>query len=324
MHTKWQKMEERIADSKEEPGSEICINSLLVSERDLSLLASKLGREWRGFLRSELEIKQCEIEHVESECSLPVAEKIFRLLKLWRSKKKDGSTVQCLVSHLQHFEYTSDTWGFLTERNATAETKVVSEVPSTSTPDRLSPYDTAIALGVGTRELPRFCFVAEVIENVDVRGLEETMSVSKGTKIDIVDKMTASLFYLGRDKDGHLFHIPKEICTRIPINSPVLWENSWFHEGLCREHLNDSFKNTKVGTFVIRPASQKGNFAISVKAHANILNFIIECTLTGYKVSNDTFYSLTDLISSFSGEPIYSTHEGKVYLRRPLPKAELP
>ncbi|XP_071838828.1 uncharacterized protein [Apostichopus japonicus] len=295
----------------------------LVSDSDLSRLAPKLGREWRSFLRSELEIFHHDIEHIESDTNLTVTEKIFRLLKLWKSKRKTKATIHCLIGHLEKFDYGLETYLFLTERQTTENEEDDEEGReihrSSSTME--TPYDIANDVtGVSNKVVPRYWFVVEVIEKTEVQGFEETLTFEKGTKLDIIDKLTGSTSYLARDKDGHVFHILKKACSRLPIHSPVLWENDWFHEEISRGQLDDIFRETDVGTFVIRNSSEVGHFAISVKAYRNVLNFKINCTHTGYQMNNNMFYSLTDLISAYSGIPIYSTQEGKLYLRNALPK----
>ncbi|KAJ8043541.1 Tyrosine-protein kinase FRK [Holothuria leucospilota] len=293
-----------------------------VSDAALSKLAPRLGKDWRAFMRGELWINQWNIEEVENEPCLPIAERIYRLLRLWKNTSEERPTISCLIRHLESFGYSTDTWDFLKEcrlSTASTDTGVSLSESTTSLPDPEEPYNLANS-GINKTFVPQFCYVVETTENANLHSFQGALYFPEGTKFDVIDLSRTNVL-LARDIGGNIVHIPREICRRVPFHSPVLWENGWFHEEVIRTQLEKIFSPYDKGAFLIRESSENGYLAISVKGASGVKNFKIKCTQTGYIVDDDKhFCSLTDLINFYKGIWIFTTEDGRLFLGDYVPK----
>lgn len=281
----------------------------VVSDAALSKLAPRLGKDWRAFLRGELWINQMNIEEIESEPNLPVAERIYRLLRLWKTTSGEAPTVSCLLRHLKSFGYSIDTWEVLTKDESDFENTKKLPEPQ---------YHNA--QGGANKDVVEFCHVVETTEDLNLPGFRETLNYPKETKLDVVD-VTRTNVYLARDIEGNIVHMPREKCRPVQFHTPILWENCWFHEEVTRSQLKRLFSPYEKGTFMIRESSENGFFALSVKDTSDVKSFRIKCTETGYILSDKRhFYSLTDLINCYKGTWIFTTEEGRLFLRDCIPK----
>lgn len=74
-------------------------SSILVKEKQLMILARTIGRSWREIGRLALDIPSVKLEQIEEDHSLHV-ERVFAMLRLWRTCQKEKATAAHLHSQL--------------------------------------------------------------------------------------------------------------------------------------------------------------------------------------------------------------------------------
>ncbi|XP_035813602.2 uncharacterized protein zgc:174906 [Amphiprion ocellaris] len=87
------------------PAKNICKNaSSLVKEKQLMSVARAIGRSWREIGRLALDIPSVKLEQIEEDHQLHV-ERVFAMLRYWRTRQRDKAT----AAHL-HSLLSQDNW----------------------------------------------------------------------------------------------------------------------------------------------------------------------------------------------------------------------
>ncbi|XP_059189683.1 uncharacterized protein zgc:174906 [Centropristis striata] len=87
------------------PSKQICAKgSCLVKEKQLMTVARTIGRSWREIGRLALDIPSVKLEQIEEDHSLHV-ERVFAMLRYWRSCQKEKATAAHLHSLLSQEDW---------------------------------------------------------------------------------------------------------------------------------------------------------------------------------------------------------------------------
>ncbi|XP_015199801.2 uncharacterized protein [Lepisosteus oculatus] len=82
------KIEDVTSGAEEKPGDGVA----LVSERQLMQLASQVGHEWKQVGRLLLGLPSARLEHCAEENPHAHCERVFAMLRAWRTREKRGAT----------------------------------------------------------------------------------------------------------------------------------------------------------------------------------------------------------------------------------------
>ncbi|XP_044068128.1 uncharacterized protein zgc:174906 isoform X2 [Siniperca chuatsi] len=87
------------------PSKQICNNgSRLVKEKQLMTVARTIGRSWREIGRLALDVPSVKLEQIEEDHSLHV-ERVFAMLRYWRTSQRDKATAAHLHSLLSQEDW---------------------------------------------------------------------------------------------------------------------------------------------------------------------------------------------------------------------------
>ncbi|XP_052685305.1 dual adapter for phosphotyrosine and 3-phosphotyrosine and 3-phosphoinositide-like isoform X1 [Crassostrea angulata] len=97
---------------------------------------------------------------------------------------------------------------------------------------------------------------------------------------------------------------------------------SWFHPG-CDRHTAESLllQNGVDGTYLLRPSSKPGDYALSVRCDSSVKHYPLTWTGTNYKFGHGEFESVQDLLHHFQNKPLIGSESGQLtLLNYPYPR----
>ncbi|KAL2104244.1 hypothetical protein ACEWY4_001112 [Coilia grayii] len=80
---------------EELPSKQLCTNTV-VTEKQLMLVASKMGRSWKQFGRVALGIETVKLEQIVEDNPCNLVEQVFAMLRVWSMRERSKATAKCL------------------------------------------------------------------------------------------------------------------------------------------------------------------------------------------------------------------------------------
>ncbi|XP_033747014.1 dual adapter for phosphotyrosine and 3-phosphotyrosine and 3-phosphoinositide-like [Pecten maximus] len=96
----------------------------------------------------------------------------------------------------------------------------------------------------------------------------------------------------------------------------------WFHPGVDR-HTAESLllQNGVDGTYMLRPSSKVGEYALSVRCDKSVKHFNLSVEGTDFKFGHGEFHSMSELINHFANKPLIGADSGQLtLLNYPYPR----
>ncbi|XP_074648318.1 dual adapter for phosphotyrosine and 3-phosphotyrosine and 3-phosphoinositide-like isoform X2 [Tubulanus polymorphus] len=106
------------------------------------------------------------------------------------------------------------------------------------------------------------------------------------------------------------------------LKDQVLLEVPWYHPSLSR-HVAESLllQNGRDGTYLLRPSSNPGEFAVSIRCTDSVKHFPLSWDGTSYAFGMGTFDTIAELVDHFASKPLIGAESGVLTaLKFPYPR----